>query len=202
MTGNGQINSWGMPVSRVGWVVLTDGNEYRLYNSHATVPIEEKLFRSVRIGDDPAIAVETLALLSKERMQENEIDVLWKAHFVDRQVKSGVRDLFSPAPDSSVIRLVSKKVPTLSPKEIRASLQRASITFDFPIKPDSEMLKSDRKRSNTTKSTRVKTGRVTRKFFNLGVKSSEVVPTLIREGILKPGLRHRRLCHYGRRMPS
>ena len=31
-------------VAGVGWVVLTDGNEYRLYNSHAAVPIEEKLF--------------------------------------------------------------------------------------------------------------------------------------------------------------
>jgi hypothetical protein len=37
-------------VSGVEWVVLTDGNEYRLYNAHAPVPIEEKLFRSVQFG--------------------------------------------------------------------------------------------------------------------------------------------------------
>ena len=36
-------------VAGVEWVVLTDGNEYRIYNSHATVPVEEKLLK-----DDPA----------------------------------------------------------------------------------------------------------------------------------------------------
>ena len=35
----------------VEWVALTDGNEYRLYNSHAAVPVEEKLFRAVRVAD-------------------------------------------------------------------------------------------------------------------------------------------------------
>ena len=63
-------------VAGVGWVVLTDGDEYRIYNSHATVPIEEKLFRTIRISVDPSAAAETLQLLSKKRMQENEIEVL------------------------------------------------------------------------------------------------------------------------------
>lgn len=36
----------------VEWVVLTDGNEYRIYNAHAAVPIEQKLFRLVRVTDE------------------------------------------------------------------------------------------------------------------------------------------------------
>ena len=47
----------------VEWVVLTDGDEYRLYNSHATVPVEEKLFRTIRISDPATRPAETLDLL-------------------------------------------------------------------------------------------------------------------------------------------
>jgi hypothetical protein len=32
-------------VAGVEWVALTDGNEWRIYNSHATVPVEQKLFK-------------------------------------------------------------------------------------------------------------------------------------------------------------
>ena len=31
----------------VEWCILTNGDEYRIYNSHATAPVEEKLFRKV-----------------------------------------------------------------------------------------------------------------------------------------------------------
>jgi len=36
----------------VEWCVLTNGDEYRLYNAHAPVDVEEKLFRSVTVSDD------------------------------------------------------------------------------------------------------------------------------------------------------
>ncbi len=52
-------------VTGVEWVVLTNGDEYRIYNAHAPVPIEEKLFRSVKVSDDGLQAADTLALLSK-----------------------------------------------------------------------------------------------------------------------------------------
>lgn len=38
-------------VAGVEWVVLTNGDEYRIYNSHAAVPVDEKLFRVVRVSD-------------------------------------------------------------------------------------------------------------------------------------------------------
>jgi hypothetical protein len=175
-------------VAGVAWVVLTDGNEYRLYNSHATVPIEEKLFRAVRVTDDPTTAHDTLMLLSKERMRENEIEVLWKAHFVDRQVQAAIRDLFSSTPDPAIVRLVAKKIPSLSPKEVRTSLQRASLSFHFPVTPsaDGAAVVTSRNRKRKDKD-RGRHGRVTRKFRNLGVQMSEIVPLLVREGVLKVG---------------
>ena len=39
----------------VPWIVLTDGNEWRIYNSHAEVPVEEKLFRRVTLSSDEPI---------------------------------------------------------------------------------------------------------------------------------------------------
>ena len=45
-----QILSYATVVG-VEWCVLTNGDEYRIYNSHAPVDAEEKLFRVVRISD-------------------------------------------------------------------------------------------------------------------------------------------------------
>lgn len=175
-------------VAGVGWVVLTDGNEYRLYNSHATVPIEEKLFRTVRVVDDAAAAAETLLLLSKRRMQENEINVLWKAHFVDRQVQAAVRELFAATPDAAIVRLLAKKLPSLSPKDVRTSLQRASITFDFPIRPSFNRAlpagagERPRKGARPARKPAAK-GPLAR----LGIRRSEVISLLMQRGFLEAG---------------
>jgi len=66
----------------VEWCVLTNGDEYRLYNAHAPVDADEKLFRVVKISEEREhhYAVETLDLLSKQDLQEKRLNVLWKAH--------------------------------------------------------------------------------------------------------------------------
>jgi hypothetical protein len=177
-------------VAGVGWVVLTDGNEYRIYNSHATVPIEEKLFRTVRVSGDPQAAAETLLLLSKRRMQENEIEVLWKAHFVDRQVQAAVSELFSATPDSAIVRLLGKKLSGLSPKDIRTSLQRASISFNFPVKPTADGSLKTRKKAAGAASSRRATKKRPAKgpFTKLGISKSEVISVLVDRGLLKAEL--------------
>lgn len=119
-------------VAGVAWVAVTDGNEWRIYNAHATVPIEQKLFRRVVIADEPD-AEQTLALLSKAQLQDNQIEALWKSDFVDRQVRDVLQQLFMPEPDASLVRLVRSKATGLSPSEVRASLGRLRATFDFPV---------------------------------------------------------------------
>jgi hypothetical protein len=116
----------------VEWVALTDGNEYRLYNSHATVPVEQKLFRTIRIADPDTRPADTLALLSKSQLQDHLIDAYWKSEFVDRQVGEALRILFGPDPDSAVVRLVHSRVPSLPRADVRASLIRLRASFDFP----------------------------------------------------------------------
>jgi hypothetical protein len=69
------------------WCVLTNGDEYRIYNTFAKAEAEKKVFRRVRLSDrdERTFCIDTLLLLSKQQMAEKQIDVLWKAHFVDRQ---------------------------------------------------------------------------------------------------------------------
>lgn len=122
-------------VAGVKWVVITNGDEYRVYNSCVDVPVEEKLFRLVRVTECSTPVLETLGLLSKSGIGDNEIDALWKAHFVDRQVRVALEGLFSPEPDSALMRAVKRHVRDLRPKDIRASLSRVRAHFDFPVEP-------------------------------------------------------------------
>ncbi len=119
-------------VAGVEWVALTDGAEWRVFNAHAPVPVEQKLFRAVRIQDIDA-ALELLSLLSKDNMRENRFEELWRGFFVDRQVNAALADMFSDAePPEDVVDLVAKRVPQLSRDDVRSSLMRARATFDFP----------------------------------------------------------------------
>src|SRR5215216_387035 len=118
----------------VEWCILTNGDEYRLYNAHAPVDVEQKLFRVVRIAesDQEEYTLETLELLSKEKMGDNLLNVLWKAHFIDRHVSRALGELLQND-DASLIRLIRKRTPELTPSEIRESLKRADIRIDFPV---------------------------------------------------------------------
>jgi len=118
----------------VEWCVLTNGDEYRLYNAHAPVDVEQKLFRVVRLSDldQEEYTLDTLGLLSKEKMGDNLLNVLWKAHFIDRHVSQALGELLQND-DSGLIRLIRKKIPELTPSDIRESLKRADIRIDFPV---------------------------------------------------------------------
>ena len=126
-----QILAYAMAAG-VEWVALTDGNEWRIYNSHATVPVEKKLFRAIRVADPDGHADQTLGLLAKAQMAARVIDDLWKSDFVDRQITEALGVLFAPEPDPGIVRLLRAKAPALSPSEVRASLGRLRTTFDFP----------------------------------------------------------------------
>lgn len=119
----------------VQWCVLTNGDEYRIYNAHAPMPVEEKLFRSVRVSEtDPEYVISTLSLLSKEQMRGSLLEEMWNAHFVDRRVQQAIENLLADE-DGALVRAIRKKAGALSAAAIRASLKRAKIRIDFPIPP-------------------------------------------------------------------
>jgi hypothetical protein len=117
----------------VEWCVLTNGDEYRLYNAHAPVDVDQKLFRAVRVSDtsQEEYVLDTLELLSKEKMGDNLLNVLWKAHFVDRHVGRALEDLLRN--NDALVRLIRKQAPELTLSDIRESLKRADIRIDFPL---------------------------------------------------------------------
>ena len=124
-------------VAGVTWIVITNGNEYRIYNACEGVPFEEKLFHSFLLSDGNASAEMTLGMLSKERIRVNDIEVLWKAQLVDRQVRAALEELFGAERDRSLLSLVKKLVKKrgkeLASKDVRASLARIRVQFDFPV---------------------------------------------------------------------
>jgi len=116
--------------------VLTDGNEYRIYNAHAPVHVDDKLFRKVSVASDSPLLIPTLELLAKDRMAENRIEVLWRAQFVDHQVKSALEEMFTHDGDLLVVNYVAGRTKNLDAEEIRSSLHRCRATFDFPVPTD------------------------------------------------------------------
>jgi len=118
----------------VGWCLVTDGNEYRLYNAHAAVDVEDKLFRRVRIADESQTeyCLETLGLLAKETMGENVLEMLWKGQFIDRRVQKALEELFLNE-DGALGKLVRRKTPEIAPADIRDSLKRADLRVSYPV---------------------------------------------------------------------
>ena len=55
-----QIMGYAGVAGVVEWIVLTDGNEYRIYNAHAQVPVHQKLFKRVVLAADEPDVLGTL----------------------------------------------------------------------------------------------------------------------------------------------
>ncbi len=121
----------------VEWVALTNGAEWRVYNSHAPVPLERKLFQVVKLRESLDDAAAVLRLLSKDNMSDNRIAELWKGYFVDQQVHEVLRDLFSGGePARELVAAVRHRTTDLTLKDIRTSLTRVRATFEFPTVND------------------------------------------------------------------
>jgi hypothetical protein len=186
-----QIMSYAV-VAGVEWVVLTNGDEYHIYNSHAAVPVEDKLFRTIRLTDDSTDVAGALDILSKHRTEDDWIGTLWKAHFVDRQMRSALAALFTPEPDQSLVRLLSRKLPTLTAAEIRAGLRRIDVRLDMPGPPSFTGVQPSESRPVERKPEKAKPAR--RSAGQVGADAeaaswqSVTVQDLIAAGLIRPPL--------------
>ncbi len=171
----------------VEWCVLTNGDEYRLYNAHAPVDAEEKLFRTVRISDasQKEHVVETLELLSKEKMREKSLNALWKAHFIDRRIRASLESLVK-SQDESFVRLLHKKTSGLTQGDIRNSLKRVDLRVEFPTRNISPSVNS------FTHSSQKREKRISAREKSKRRKSPTVIPVtisdLIESGLIHPPL--------------
>ena len=121
-------------VAGVGWCLVTNGDEYRLYNSHAAVDADEKLFRSVRLtdADQDSFFLDTLGLIAKGAIGDSTLEALWKSQFVDRRVKLALEQVLRDE-DGALAKTLHRKLPELSLPEIRESLKRADTRVNYPV---------------------------------------------------------------------
>ena len=129
-------------VAGVEWIVLTNGDEYQIYNALARVHVEKKLFRDCRVSENPAKAAEVLALLARDQLDEKRIDVLWKAQFVDRQVHEALRELFDGDSDMEIVNAVLRHAQELGADDVRESLRRCRAQFEFPVRTVEEITRA------------------------------------------------------------
>jgi Restriction Enzyme Adenine Methylase Associated len=105
----------------VNWVVLTDGDEYRIYKAHEPVPVEDKLFKQVRISDGEGVE-QTLMRLSKGQL--STLEEFWKDSDADRKVREAIDALLTPPGDAKLIGWIRSQFPTLGREPIRQAIAR------------------------------------------------------------------------------
>lgn len=112
------------------WLLMTDGDDYAVFNARGGVPVEHRAFDAVRLSvDSPARALEFFNLLARQRLSENRIESLRKCSVIDQQVRESLAELF--APDSELVQLLLKKTRNLSAREIRSSLSRTTVDVQY-----------------------------------------------------------------------
>ncbi|HUE75148.1 MAG TPA: hypothetical protein VMP01_30045 [Pirellulaceae bacterium] len=117
-------------VAGVTYCILTDGDEYRFYNSNAPLDAEEKLFGQIRLSDGVSDRlIKMLDLISRKSIEANLLDQFWEAHFVDRRVKATLETLLTTA-DRRLVRLVRQANARLSPREIAESIRRHNFQIE------------------------------------------------------------------------
>jgi hypothetical protein len=123
--------------------VLTDGDQFRLYNTTVPVDAEEKLFCRIRLSEgNDAEALRVLNLISRRNMEDNLLDVLWGAHFVDRRVRKALQEMFATGAFAPDVQTALRADPSLI-TEVAVRLLEAH--FPESIHPD--ILSSDPSRS-------------------------------------------------------
>jgi Restriction Enzyme Adenine Methylase Associated len=120
-------------------------------------------------------------------MGDNLLNVLWKAHFIDRHVSRTLGELLEND-DASLIRLIRKRTPELTASEIRESLKRADIRIDFPVVSVSSqsLAREEAEDEGTSPVEVVEKTKEGQKTLNIpGVKVSDLIRTNLVEPPLK-----------------
>lgn len=121
----------------VEWCILTDGNEYRVYNSAAAMNADDKLFCKIKLIDTPlAESATILSLISKSSLvpSAESLRVFWQTQIVDRRVRDCLRTLVNK-PDKQLIALLKSKIADLRAVDITQSLLRLEPRFHSPVLP-------------------------------------------------------------------
>lgn len=117
-------------MSGVKWCVLTDGDEYNVFNAVAQVDADQKFFFRVRLSDaEPGLATEMLALISRGSLQSLRVDDVWETYFIDRRVADALRAIVDQE-CAGLTRLIRQRVRNCSAREVAGSVRRLRVRID------------------------------------------------------------------------
>ena len=116
--------------SHLHWVMVTNGDDYHLYRVEAGVSSDAEPFRAAKLSEaDFQTAESMFELLSPKLMELNRIEWVWQNYARDRKVRNVIEMLFGV--DPAFAQLVSEKSGDLSVDDVRGSLGRAHVAFDY-----------------------------------------------------------------------
>lgn len=161
--------------------VLTNGDEYRVFNTHAKVPVEEKqIARISLVDDDPQKAFTLLEGLSRVGLLEQRIMLQWQRE----QLESSVRGALEAAVKRSDKQLVALLAASLKGKvtaqAISDVLSGAELQISFA--PDAPIAKTAKARAEKPSKAKQAKGDDRQTPTSYGVSLED----LINAGVLKP----------------
>jgi hypothetical protein len=127
-----QVVAYGA-VAGVQWVVITDGDEYRIYRTDTTAAAPDKLLASFRLSDRAhgTEALDFLMTLHRDVLALDKLHGLWTERDVDRKVKAELQTILS-GEDDGFLKFLSRRIPSLRASDIAVSLRRATVTVAYP----------------------------------------------------------------------
>ena len=127
-----QVVAYGA-VAGVQWVVITDGNEYRIYRTDTAAAAPDKLLASFRLTDASHRdeALQFLSMLQRQELALDKLTGLWAERDADRKVRAELTAMLNGS-DAAFVKYLAKRVQGLRGSDIAASLKRATVTISFP----------------------------------------------------------------------
>lgn len=112
----------------VAWCALTDGDNWRIYNTHAPVDADEKELRRISITLD--INVSDLSLLSKENFQGSALRNIWDLEFTGKHLLRTLSKLVSES-NPALVSLLKRESRLIERDAIKQVLPCISLSIDF-----------------------------------------------------------------------
>lgn len=174
----------------VRWCALTNGAEWRVYNVHAQVPAEKKLFFKVSIDQDSNLkeVAAKLLLIGRDGMSQKIIDLHWEQWLIDRNVREVIRSLCKNG-DKALVSKVKKQVDGFKPLQIKEALSRVAKDMQFP---DTGVLSGIITGSgDLTVQPSVATATQSEKVSSSKPQNKKNLPStkdMFRQGLLRPGM--------------
>jgi Restriction Enzyme Adenine Methylase Associated/Type I restriction enzyme R protein N terminus (HSDR_N) len=114
-------------LSGVEWCCLTNGDEWRIYNSHALGEVEEKEFRRITISKD--FNLDALELIAKKNLHGLTLKRLWDIEFTGRRAQVALRELLKNS-DSRLIKLITGQDPHIDKATLKNLLPHILVSID------------------------------------------------------------------------